>query len=284
MGRSPPERPESDLWPERYGREIPPPLDPRGEIVSMSAVAGQSHVRRGGRPDEDAAFRRDHLRRVYAAYLRECVEGRQINLGWRGEAGNCHWMTFRAGYLAGQVGVCEDVALEDHEAWTERVMALPDGERPRILDTEEGPPPERPAPDLWPESYGREMPPPLDPRGEIVSIVGEAGQAGVILRGRRPKEDAIRRRDRLRRIYAAYLRECIEGWDIPLAGGARRGTGTGGCSARATSPGKPAPARTWRWRITRRGPNGSWPCPTASGPASSTRRKGRRPCCPGPYS
>ena len=85
MGRSPPERPESDLWPERYGREIPPPLDPRGEIVSMSAVAGQTRVRRAGRPDEDAAFRRDHLRRVYAAYLRECVLGRQINLGWRGE-------------------------------------------------------------------------------------------------------------------------------------------------------------------------------------------------------
>ena len=139
MGRSPPERPESDLWPERYGCEIPPPLDPRGEIVSMSAVAGQSHVRRDGRPDEDAAFRRDHLRRVYAAYLRECVLGRQINLGWRGEAGNHHWMTFRAGYLAGQAGACEDVALEDHEAWTERIMGKPAGHGLRIVDTEEGP-------------------------------------------------------------------------------------------------------------------------------------------------
>ena len=60
---------------------------------------------------------------------------------WRGEEGNWHWRLFRAGYLAGQAGAGEDVALEDHEAWTERVMALPGGERPRILDTEEGPMP-----------------------------------------------------------------------------------------------------------------------------------------------
>ena len=141
MARPPPERPESDLWPERYGCEIPPPLDPRGEIVSMSAVAGQTRVRRAGRPDEDAAFRRDRLRRVYAAYLQECVLGRQINPGWRGEAGNHHWMTFRAGYLAGQAGAGEDVALEDHEAWTERIMAMPAGHGLRIVDTEEGPMP-----------------------------------------------------------------------------------------------------------------------------------------------
>ena len=64
MAMPPPERPESDFWPERYGREIPPPLDPRGEIVLMSAVAGQSRVRRAGRPDEDATRRRDRLRRV----------------------------------------------------------------------------------------------------------------------------------------------------------------------------------------------------------------------------
>ena len=139
MGRPPPERPENDLWPEWYGREMPPPLDPRGEILSMSAVAGQSHVRRDGRPDEDATRSRDRLRRVYAAYLRECVEGRQIPPSWRGEAGNHHWMTFRAGYLAGQAGVCEDVALEDHEAWTERIMAMPAGRGLRIVDTEEGP-------------------------------------------------------------------------------------------------------------------------------------------------
>ena len=216
MARPPPEPPQHDLWPESYGREMPPPLDPRGEILSFARYWGDRlRVRRGGRPKEDAIQRRERLRRVYAVWLRECVESWEMSPGWRGAEGNWHWMTFRAGYLAGESGVGEDVALEDHEAWTERVMALPDGERPRILDTEEGPPPERPAPDIWPESYGREMPPPLDPRGEIVSIVGEAGQAGVILRGRRPKEDAIRRRDRLRRIYAAYLRECVEGWDDP---------------------------------------------------------------------
>ena len=142
MGRSPPERPESDLWPERYGREIPPPLDPRGEIVSMSAVAGQSHVRRGGRPDEDATRRRDRLRRIYAVYLRECIEGQQapgFRDFWRGKAGNMHWRTWCGAYLAGQAGAGEDVALEDHEAWTERIMAMPAGRGLRIVDTEEGP-------------------------------------------------------------------------------------------------------------------------------------------------
>ena len=107
-----------------------------GTIDSASGAAG--------RPKEDAIRRRECLRRVYAVWLRECVEGWESDTGWRGAEGNWHWMTFRAGYLAGQAGVGEDVALEDHEAWTERVMALPDGERPRILDTEEGPPPERP--------------------------------------------------------------------------------------------------------------------------------------------
>ena len=146
MGRSPPERPQHDLWPEWYGREIPPPLDPRGQILSMSAVAGQSHVRRAGRPDEDAIRRKRSRRRIYAVYVRECIEGQYGKTPgfrdfWRGEPGNKHWMNFRAAYLAGQAGAGEDVALEDHEAWTERIMALPDGERPRIVDTEEGPMP-----------------------------------------------------------------------------------------------------------------------------------------------
>ena len=148
MGRSPPERPESDLWPERYGREIPPPLDPRGEILSMSTVAGQTRVRRAGRPDEDAARRRDRLRRIYAVYIRECIEGQYGKTPgfrdfWRGEPGNKHWRSwcgaYRAGYLAGQAGAGEDVALEDHEAWTERIMAMPAGRGLRIVDTEEGP-------------------------------------------------------------------------------------------------------------------------------------------------
>ena len=80
MARPPPERPESDLWPERYGCEIPPPLDPRGEIVSMSAVARSDPRQARRAAGRGRAFRRDHLRRVYAAYLRECVLGRQINL------------------------------------------------------------------------------------------------------------------------------------------------------------------------------------------------------------
>ena len=121
MARPPPERPAHDIWPEWYGREMPPPLDPRGEIDSMSTVAGQTRVRRGGRPDEDAIRRHDRLRRVYAAYLRECIGGREMLPGWRGEAGIHHWMAFRDGYLAGQAGAGEDVALEDHEAWTERI-------------------------------------------------------------------------------------------------------------------------------------------------------------------
>ena len=121
---------------------MPPPLDPRGEIVSIVGEAGQAGViLRGRRPKEDAIRRRDRLRRIYAAYLRECIEGWDIPPSWRGEEGNWHWRLFRAGYLAGQAGAGEDVALEDHEAWTERVMALPDGERPRILNTEEGPMP-----------------------------------------------------------------------------------------------------------------------------------------------
>ena len=33
----------------------------------------------------------------------------------------------------------EDVALEDHEAWTERIMGKPAGRGLRIVDTEEGP-------------------------------------------------------------------------------------------------------------------------------------------------
>ena len=132
MARPPPERPQHDLWPEWYGREIPPPLDPRGEILSMSAVAGQSHVRRDVRPDEDAIRRHDRLRRIYAVYVRECIEGQYGKTPgfrdfWRGEPGNKHWMNFRAAYLAGEAGAGEDVALEDHEAWTERIMALPDG-------------------------------------------------------------------------------------------------------------------------------------------------------------
>ena len=141
MARPPPERPQHDLWPASYGREMPPPLDPRGEILSFGGWNDRLRVRRAGRPKEDAIRRRECLRRVYAVWLRECVEGRDIPPGWRGEEGNWHWMTFRAGYLAGQAGAGEDVALEDHEAWTERVMALPDGERPRILNTEEGPMP-----------------------------------------------------------------------------------------------------------------------------------------------
>ena len=116
-----------------------PPLDPRGEIVSMSAVAGQSRVRRAGRPDEDAARRREHLRRAYAVWLRSFIADQQIDPGWRGEIANEHWRLFRAGYLACLNGDGEDVALEDHEAWTERVMAMPAGRGLRIIDTEEGP-------------------------------------------------------------------------------------------------------------------------------------------------
>ena len=146
MARPPPERPESDLWPERYGCEIPPPLDPRGEIVSMSAVAGQTRVRRAGRPDEDAIRRRDRLRRIYAVYVRECIEGQYgktpgIRNFWRGEPGNKHWRTWCGAYLAGEAGAGEDVALEDHEAWTERIMTMPAGRGLRIVDTEEGPMP-----------------------------------------------------------------------------------------------------------------------------------------------
>ena len=54
---------------------------------------------------------------------------RQFHAAWR-----------RRGRIPAEVaGVCEDVALEDHEAWTERIMAMPAGRGLRIVDTEEGP-------------------------------------------------------------------------------------------------------------------------------------------------
>ena len=75
---------------------------PGGEILSIAGAAGQAGViLRGRPPDEDAIRRRDRLRRIYAAYLRECIEGREMSPLWRGEDGNWHWRLFRAGYLAG---------------------------------------------------------------------------------------------------------------------------------------------------------------------------------------
>ena len=139
MALGPPSRPADDFWPESYGREMPPPLDPRGEILSMSAISGRGRVRRAGRPDADAARRHEHLRRAYAVWLRLVSGHLPADSSWRGGPASEHWRQFRTGYLACLNGDGEDVALEDHAAWTERVMAMPAGRGLHISDTEEGP-------------------------------------------------------------------------------------------------------------------------------------------------